>query len=185
MDLVTERGYHNVTIADIADTAGVSRRTFSNYFSSKAACLIEVSEAETAQLIPTIIDGDPANNLTRRVSIALGDLSEQFYADVAALHRLRIEEPEVMSAMARADEENCGALVEQLLELTDHKPDRLRVKVVIAAVFAAINACMEYWLEQGSTGGTRRLASLIEETLTIVDLSFLDEYADLARSNLA
>ena len=39
MNLAIERGYAAVTIADITDAVGVSRRTFSNYFSGKAECV--------------------------------------------------------------------------------------------------------------------------------------------------
>ena len=44
MNLAIERGYAAVTIADITDAVGVSRRTFSNYFAGKAECIAAVSQ---------------------------------------------------------------------------------------------------------------------------------------------
>ncbi len=44
LSMARERGYHGFTIADLVEDVGVSRRTFSNYFSSKAECLAAVTE---------------------------------------------------------------------------------------------------------------------------------------------
>lgn len=49
-DLVRERGFDGVTVADVTTTAGVSRRTFSNYFDRK-------EEAVAAVVIDTVRDG--------------------------------------------------------------------------------------------------------------------------------
>lgn len=40
VDLALEKGYHNVTVEDICERCGVSRRTFFNYYSSKEEALL-------------------------------------------------------------------------------------------------------------------------------------------------
>lgn len=40
IDLALEKGYHNVTVEDICERCGVSRRTFFNYYSSKEEALL-------------------------------------------------------------------------------------------------------------------------------------------------
>jgi AcrR family transcriptional regulator len=39
--VVAEQGYHDATVTDVAAAAGVSRRTFYGYFSSKAECFFD------------------------------------------------------------------------------------------------------------------------------------------------
>lgn len=185
MALVSERGYPHVTIADIADAAGVSRRTFSNYFSSKAECLIEVNEAEAAQVLPTILADTSDAPIGKRVAKALAGFSDSFWADCAALYQLREQEPEVLSALARAEVQHGAEFAAEIVELSDGAIDPLRMRVTIAAVQAAVMACLDYWLDHGSTGGTRGLADLLDRTLSVIDLSWLDEYRELVRDNLA
>ncbi|GAB3296097.1 TetR family transcriptional regulator [Epidermidibacterium keratini] len=185
MTLVTERGYPHVTIADIADAAGVSRRTFSNYFSSKAECLIEINEAEAARVLPMILADTSDQPIGKRVASALADFSDSFWDDCARLYRLREEEPEVLSALARAEVQHGAEFAADIVELSDGVIDPLRMRVTIAAVQAAVMACLGYWLDSGSPGGTRGLADLIEQTLSVVDLSWLDDYRELVRDNLA
>lgn len=48
---VAERGYHETTITAIAAAAGLSRRTFYSYFSSKEECFIGTYEAIAEHLV--------------------------------------------------------------------------------------------------------------------------------------
>ena len=66
MSLADERGYAVVTIADITEMVGVSRRTFSNYFAGKAECIAAVTEGwfdDIAQSIRDAPDGYPLDQL--------------------------------------------------------------------------------------------------------------------------
>jgi AcrR family transcriptional regulator len=47
---VNEHGYHETTISQIASAAGVSRRTFYSYFSSKEECFIDTYDQIVAHL---------------------------------------------------------------------------------------------------------------------------------------
>lgn len=63
IDLALEKGYHNVTVEDICERCGVSRRTFFNYYSSKEEALLgradTVFDEEDQPAIAEFEAGDP------------------------------------------------------------------------------------------------------------------------------
>src|SRR5205814_2752416 len=52
--LADERGPDRVTVDDIASAAGVSSRTFFNYFSSKEDAIVGSSESTTARVVDAL-----------------------------------------------------------------------------------------------------------------------------------
>src|SRR3984957_14095381 len=70
IELVAERGLANVTVEDIAEAAGVSPRTFFNYFPSKEAVLFGGYEERAAALRDRVAarsPGSPAIDVLRTV----------------------------------------------------------------------------------------------------------------------
>src|ERR1700750_69995 len=59
LDLVAERGFAHVTIEDIAEAAGVSPRTFFNYFPSKEAALFGTDPEQIPVLRERMIHSAP------------------------------------------------------------------------------------------------------------------------------
>jgi AcrR family transcriptional regulator len=59
IELYLELGYENVTVAQIADRAGLTRRTFSRYFTDKRDVLFAGSEALPGLLAEALGRGDP------------------------------------------------------------------------------------------------------------------------------
>jgi AcrR family transcriptional regulator len=56
LDLVSVRGFHHVTVEDIADAADVSVRTFFNYFSSKEAAVVGEDDELTELLVAHLVN---------------------------------------------------------------------------------------------------------------------------------
>jgi AcrR family transcriptional regulator len=78
---VAEKGYADVTIADIVGAAGVSRRTFYEHFKSKSQCLIALYEAASAnalQILREAIDSthDWETQVERAISAYFGCLAQ-------------------------------------------------------------------------------------------------------------
>ena len=111
MDLAVARGYAAVTIADITDAVGVSRRTFSNYFSGKAECVAAVIEG----WFDDIVDSRsamrrPGSRWRRcsstRCSRVAADLPERWDRFYGLFH----DEPELKAMVGAIDEASCEQL---------------------------------------------------------------------------
>ena len=73
--LIIERGYAHARVEDIAAAAGVSARTFSNYFSGKEEALLSVGEDRGARMVSALRGRPDGENLWRALAHAV---SEQF-----------------------------------------------------------------------------------------------------------
>ena len=60
MDLYRERGFEHVSVAEITERAGLTRRTFFRYFADKREVLFASSELLPAALTEAVHDADPA-----------------------------------------------------------------------------------------------------------------------------
>ncbi|MGC2974188.1 TetR/AcrR family transcriptional regulator [Brevibacterium sp. FAM 25378] len=76
IDLALEKGYHNVTVEDICERCGVSRRTFFNYYSSKEEALLgradTVFDEEDQPAIDEFEAGGPHGRLVADLEHLLG-----------------------------------------------------------------------------------------------------------------
>lgn len=79
---VAEHGYHDTTISGIAAAAGVSRRTFYAYFSSKEECFFDTYEAIAEHLRAAALEAAPAElEWTERIRGESGAVLETFAAN--------------------------------------------------------------------------------------------------------
>ncbi|OLF15354.1 acyl-CoA-like ligand-binding transcription factor [Actinophytocola xanthii] len=154
--LTVERGFHNVRVEDIAAEAGVSPRTFNNYFSSKGEA-IAARHLERARAIADELRARPADEplweAIENAAMARFALGEDISAggerdqEWAEGLKLMIEEPalqaEFIRARAIAEAELAAAVAERTG--TDATRD-LYPKLVAGAVGTAINVATEHWL---------------------------------------
>ncbi|WP_234356340.1 TetR/AcrR family transcriptional regulator [Blastococcus sp. Marseille-P5729] len=174
--LASERGYSNVTVAQIAAAAGVSRRTFSNYFPSKADCFTAVVDDRfLADIAPELLASD-GSGVRERLAAAFQKADPAFWDDLARVHQLIQTEPEVAAAIALAEKRQCEDVVAGLVAASDGSIDRLRLWLTVAVVSTCINTCVESWLADGGRGGHKRLAEMVASSLQILDLSWLDPH---------
>lgn len=86
------KGYAAVTIADLAAEARVSRRTFYEHFADKAACLIALYEAASAQALAVLRSQvDTSRDWHAQVERALGAYFETLASNPPLLRTLFIE----------------------------------------------------------------------------------------------
>ncbi|MEU5261242.1 TetR family transcriptional regulator [Amycolatopsis sp. NPDC021455] len=160
--LVVERGLDNVRIEDIAAEAGVSTRTFSNYFATKGEA-IAARHFERARSIAEQLRQRPADEpiwtaVTEAAltGFALGDgTPEKLFPDEQWLSgiRLMVAEPALQSEFAKAgaaaEAEFAAAIAERTG--TDAAKD-LYPRLMAATVVAAFNVVIGQWLDTEPPG---------------------------------
>ncbi|HKN54623.1 MAG TPA: TetR family transcriptional regulator [Amycolatopsis sp.] len=147
--LVVERGLDNVRVEDIAAEAGVSVRTFSNYFANKAEA-IAARHLDRSKLIAAELRARPAGEplwaaITNAVLAGFAMGQESATPDPQWLEgiRLMMAEPalqgELFKAGAAAEAEFAAAIAERTgADLTKDVYPRLVAGAVGAAVTVAI-----------------------------------------------
>ncbi len=88
VELFLELGYENVTVAQIADRAGLSRRTFSRYFADKRDVLFAGSERLPGMLAEALSRADPELTPFEALITALADVGAVLGA-LAAAHAVQ------------------------------------------------------------------------------------------------
>ncbi len=89
---VAAKGYAASTVADIVREAGVSRRTFYEYFSDRADCLIALYEAASHGALGVLRSAlDPSRSWQTQVEQALHAYLERLASDPMLLRTLYVE----------------------------------------------------------------------------------------------
>ncbi len=182
--LAIERGYDAITVADIADAAGVSRRTVSNYFPTKADCLGGLVEGRFVTAISRELlnpEGVGSRARLARAFRQIDDRTWQVYADLALLSQ---RHHEIAAVLALRERQLTAELVERITGDGSAPIDRLQLTLTLAALSVCFGGCLTHWLATGSPGGTRGLAALVADSLQILDLSWLDPHLDLVGERL-
>jgi AcrR family transcriptional regulator len=193
--LAVERGLDAVLVEDIAAAAGVSPRTFNNYFASKAEA-IAARHVDRVRELADVLRARPADEplWDAVTAAALGQFGEGgsgrngtpgALAQVGeggsgrngtgqsgpepewlAGVRLMVSEPALQGELVRAYAAAEGELTDAIAERTGSDPDRdLYPRLVAATVGAAIQAASAQWLRADPPVP---LAPLVREALSQV-----------------
>jgi AcrR family transcriptional regulator len=166
--LAVERGFAQVAIEDIAAAAGVSPRTFNNYFSSKAEAIV-ARHAERLQAVAAQLRDRPSDEA---LWIAIRRaVTGQFQGESSAAGlgrewidgvKLMMAEPAVQAEFLRqsriAEQEVARAIAERIGAATD----ALYPHLAAAAVGAVIRVSLERWQ---LASPSRRLQNILQDAL--------------------
>ena len=155
--LAVERGLDNVRVEDIAEAAGVSPRTFNNYFSSKGEAIV-ARHLDRSLRVVAELRRRPASeplweSITHAVLVSLdpgpelaGQPMPEHQQWVAGI-RLMIAEPAVQGEFLRASALAEAEIATAVAERTDSDVRRdLYPQLVAATVIAATNVATQHWL---------------------------------------
>jgi AcrR family transcriptional regulator len=148
--LAVERGLGNVLVEDIAAEAGVSARTFNNYFSSKAEAIVWRHLDRAVEAARRLRERPRTEPLWESITVALldHDIGEHHQPDPQWTTgvRLMLSEPALLGEFLKAgmaSERECAAAI---AERTDTKPTDLYPQLVAAAMEMARRTAIEQWL---------------------------------------
>jgi AcrR family transcriptional regulator len=166
MRMAKERGLENVRVEDITDAVNVSRRTFTNYFSSKEEAIASLNAdraAGAAEALGQRPAGEP-------LADSLAEVFAAQYEVAAGMEREQIEPIRMMMTSPALIGEHLKSLVQgeeplakTIAERTGADPATdLYPHVLAAAVTAGVRATMSHWI---ATGGNRSLPDLIRQAI--------------------
>ncbi len=168
LELVEERGFAAVTTEEIATRAGVSARTFFNYFPSKEAAVIGTTAEELesyAEQLEEATDGEtPLDSLRRILAGMLAPASVDRELR-AKRRRILLGEPALAPALVGNNiriENALTAALERRLGLAPG--ESLEPRVTVAVAIAAVRACIEH--QQAGGGG--RLERNIDSAFDLI-----------------
>jgi AcrR family transcriptional regulator len=167
LDLFDQRGFADVTIEEIADSADVSPSSIYRYFGTKEQVVlwddfdIQFFNAADAALV--------SKSPVQAMRTALAETMTQFYERDETLARRKtryaLEEPALRPALMETTDEFAHRVAEGLRS-SDAQLDELEADVTAAAMVWAMMAASRHWLRSGFEGSIREE---LERALDIVE----------------
>jgi AcrR family transcriptional regulator len=145
--LALERGPDNVRVDDIAEAAGVSPRTYNNYFPGRDQAIVAAVTAEREARVAAAVAARPAS--TRLADAIVDAIVEQYTEpgepdhDALLLITTRPALREAFAGTADAIEHPLAAAIAERLG------DASTAQVLAASVAAAVRVALNRWLQPG------------------------------------
>lgn len=179
---VADHGYHGTTISTISAAAGVSRRTFYAYFSSKEECYLDTYDLIAAHL----------TEAAREAAAGKGEWSEKVIARLRAALEAFQANPDlatyVLIAPARAGEEPLEryqrGLEEALQELCDGMPAEVEPPSE-GTQLALVNGIFSLVARSVEDGGGDELVAMLPDLSQIFLTPYMGQTEALAAARRA
>lgn len=169
LDLFAEQGYDATTVDQIAETAGVGRRTFFRYFRSKEDVVFPDHDERLAEVVG-ILDSDETSEDPLTVVGRAAELVLEMYLAEPEVSLKRFELTRRVSSLRDkeiASIDRYQRVFSRYLRAryTDEQDGGLRAAVASSAVVAAHNQVLREWLK---SGGELAAPERLREALRIV-----------------
>ena len=150
-DFYVERASTDLTVAEIAEAAGVSQRTFYRYFPTKAESLSPVFDWTTAEFNSAIAAASPDASLTDTLGQAFRAAFGESKADrTRALFPLVFADMEMWSVFLRKVHDGERSLAHVLTPRLGLDIDDLSARAAAASVASATRIALEVMVTNGS-----------------------------------
>jgi len=167
--LFDERGYDNVSTAEIAAQADVSERTFFRYFPSKDCVIFPDADEQRLHVEELVANLPPTMSVVEGLREALRTISEEFQESQEqqlARARLVAGTPSLQTMILLREQEwveSFANAIAERLEL-DHDTD-LRPELTAAVIVTAFRVVMNRWIR---SGGKEDINQMLDRALVYV-----------------
>lgn len=175
--LTLERGFHHFTVAEVAEQVGVSRRTFSNYFTSKAECVVAMNESRSELILHDLASAasdEPLDQLVLRLLHAVAAEVTDEWADFLSI---LFTEPELRKECSRVDEQLASVVASGIAARLGIEAYDVAAQAIATFSIVSSRAAFERWLLDGRPGGSAGLIRLLERIFRLLDLGALEALA--------
>jgi mycofactocin system transcriptional regulator len=166
LDLFAARGFDAVTSDEVADLAGISRRTFFRHFATKADAVWGDFAGHVARLANLLADTAPGRPVLASVCAAYVEVNDYPEAELPLLRermRLILGEPALLAHSQLRFAEVDRVVAQHVAERTGTSPADLVPRLVAASTRAAATTAFEVWLADERSSLTRQLHQAFEE----------------------
>jgi mycofactocin system transcriptional regulator len=150
--LFSERGFEQTTIDDIAQAAGIGRRTFFRYFSSKNDVIWGEFDAQLTRLrevFASLPDDMPVDQGIARAVIAVNSYPDEVLPDLRRRMAVIAASPTLQAHSAIRYESWKQLVAEYVGGRLGQDPDDLTPRLAGAGALAAAEAAYGYWIARG------------------------------------
>jgi mycofactocin system transcriptional regulator len=147
--LFTLRGFENVTTDEVADTAGISRRTFFRYYATKADAVWGDFAGHVAHLEALLSAADPDQPVLASVCAAYVEVNDYADAELPLLRermQLILTEPALLAHSQVRYAEVDRVVARHVAARTGASPTDLVPRLVAATTRGAATTAFEAWL---------------------------------------
>lgn len=170
--LAEGRGYDGFTMDELAEEAGVSRRTLFNYYPGKDAAVLGTEPPLDEAMVATFTAGGPHGRLVEDIAALVDGMlrvSQPFdREDVARVRRILHDNPRLFALAKQRFE----VRVEELLQLIEVREgaayDELRARAVLHVIGALFDIALAAYVDHPD----REIADLFAEVISLTRSAF-------------
>lgn len=148
--LVLERGLAGVTVDEIAEAAGVSPRTFFNYFPTKRDALVTGPPAVPEPLLARFVSdqGPMLDGLRELLVTYVGQVSQE-RSHLRRVYEVIAANPELAPLMQQRFREFEAVIAEAVAHRLGQDPPTFEASVIAAVTTAVLRAAVWDWRDSG------------------------------------
>ena len=158
MELFEEHGYEQTTVAEIAERAGLTERTFFRYFADKREVLFFGAADLERSMVEAVTTAAPTPDAARLVALALEALASSFPDDRRPSSRRRQAVLDSQPALRERELLKLASLKNALAAaLREHGVEAVRAAVAAESAIGVFSIAFTGWITPGQERGLAEL----------------------------